>query len=125
MVEKGSQFAAIWATAKAQYTAAVGEDIDGPSFPHPSSTDDLLVALEQQNSDLRHFREKRAIIFDILNGACRPIELVGNLAAGGAALVFPPSTLCFGAVMYLINAAHGVSASYDAIADLLRTLKAS
>lgn len=31
--------------------------------------------------------------------------------------------MCFGAVMYLINAAHGVSASLDAIAGLLDELK--
>lgn len=53
----------------------------------------------------------------------KPIELVGNLAAGAASAVFPPSSMCFGAAMYLINAARGVSASLDAIADLLGVLK--
>ncbi len=52
-----------------------------------------------------------------------PIELVGNLAAGAASAVFPPSSMIFGSVMYLINAAQGVSDSLDAIADLLVTLK--
>ena len=38
-------------------------------------------------------------------------------------MVFPPSSLIFGAVTYLISAAKGVSASYDAIQDLMVTLK--
>jgi hypothetical protein len=124
-MEKGSQFSVIWATAKRQYKAATGEDLDDPKFPHPSSTDDLLTSLSRQNDEFKHFRDKKAILYTVLNDACKPIELVGNLAAGGASMVFPPSTLCFGAIMYLIDAAHGVSASYDAIADLLVTLKAS
>ncbi|SMR50761.1 unnamed protein product [Zymoseptoria tritici ST99CH_1E4] len=52
-----------------------------------------------------------------------PTELVGNLAAGAASAVFPPSSMCFGAVMYLIGAAGGDSASLDAIAELLDVLK--
>lgn len=123
--EKPSQFAEIWATAKGQYKATTGDDLDDPSLPHPTSTEELLASLGRQNDEFKHFREKKAILYTVLNEACKPIELVGNLAAGGASMVFPPSTLCFGAVMYLIDAAHGVSASYDAIADLLGTLKVS
>jgi hypothetical protein len=63
------------------------------------------------------------MLFTVLNAALKPIELVSNLAAGAATAVCPPSSLCFGAVMYLIGAAHGVSASLDAIAELLGLLK--
>ena len=59
----------------------------------------------------------------MLEAAVRPIELVGNLAAGAASAAFPPSQMCFGVAMYLINAAHGVSDSLDAIAELLGVLK--
>jgi hypothetical protein len=120
---ENSQFSAIWQNAKANYKAVTGADLDDPSFPHPSSTDDLLGSLDKQNNDFKHFREKRSIIFGCLKEACQPIELVSNLAAGGASMAFPPSTLCFGAAMYLINAAQGVSSSYDAIAELLQVLK--
>ena len=119
------QFSAVWFTAKQRYKESTGKDLDSSSFPHPSTTEDLLTSLDAQNNDFKHFREKRGLVFNILQGVCKPIELVGNLAAGGASMVFPPSSMCFGAAMYLINAAHGVSASYDAIADLLGTLKAS
>lgn len=54
-----------------------------------------------------------------------PIELVGDIAAGGAATVFPPSSLIFGAVKYFINAAKGVPAKFNAIIDMMETLKVS
>lgn len=53
----------------------------------------------------------------------KPIELVGNLAAGAASAAYPPSQMCFGAAMYLINAAKGVSSTLDAITELLSDLK--
>lgn len=59
----------------------------------------------------------------MLKAVVTPTELVGNLAAGAASAVFPPSSMCFGAVMYLIGAAGGDSASLDAIAELLDVLK--
>jgi hypothetical protein len=125
MAQTGDQFSAIWSVAKQRYAQVAGRDLDDPLFPHPSSIDDLITSLDDQNKEFKQFREKRGTFFDVLNGACKPIELVANLAAGGAAMAFPPSTLCFGAAMYLVNAAHGVSASYDAIEGLLGTLKAS
>jgi hypothetical protein len=45
------------------------------------------------------------------------------MAAGGASIAFPPSSLVFGAMSYLVTAAKGVSSSYDAIEDLMGTLK--
>ncbi|PLB46320.1 hypothetical protein P170DRAFT_429441 [Aspergillus steynii IBT 23096] len=122
-MEKGSQFQAIWNQAKERYRTLTEIDLDNPSAPHPVSTTDLMGMLDTQNQDFKHFREKRSLVFDSLQAACKPIELVGNLAAGAASMAFPPSSLCFGAAMYLVSAAHGVSASYDAIADLFGTLK--
>jgi hypothetical protein len=52
-----------------------------------------------------------------------PIQLVGDLASTGAQIAFPPAGVIFSAVKYLINAAGGVSAKYDAIVELMGTLK--
>lgn len=120
---QSSQFLAIWSTAKKRYFEVTGKDMDGDTFPHPSSIRDLQASLDKQNDKFEDFRKRRAAVFDVLEGACKPIELVSNIAAGGAAMAFPPSTLCFGAITYLINAAKGVSASYDAIIDMMGTLK--
>jgi len=62
-------------------------------------------------------------LFNVLEGAMKPVEMVGNLAASASSMAFPPSSLVFGAVTYLMNAAKGVTASYNAIQDLMHTLK--
>ena len=65
----------------------------------------------------------KGTLFKVLSAAVKPIELVGNFAAGAASAAFPPSQMCFGAAMYLIDAARGVSATLDAITELLSDLK--
>ena len=65
----------------------------------------------------------QSTLFSVLKATVKSIELVGDLTAGAASAVFPPSSMCFGARMYLIDAAHRVSASLDAIAGLLVELK--
>ncbi|KAL2819256.1 hypothetical protein BDW59DRAFT_165118 [Aspergillus cavernicola] len=70
-----------------------------------------------------HHKATRGVIFDALKTALIPVQLFGNLAAGGASMGLPPSSMGFGAVTYLLNAAKGVSASYDAIQALMATLK--
>lgn len=111
----------LWQEARKRYADISGKDLK--DLPMPKTTEDLLSNVEKQNKDYKHFREKSGTLFTVLSAAVKPIELVGNLAAGAASAAFPPSQMCFGAVMYLINAARGVSASLDAIADLLGVLK--
>lgn len=118
------QFLAIWAKAKERYAEETGQEIDAISFPQPSSVQDLEASLERQNSNFEAFRGKKAKIFKVLKGMCHPIELLNKLAPGGPFMADPPSSFCFGAIMCLIEAAHGVSAYYDAIIDLMDKLKA-
>lgn len=63
-------------------------------------------------------------LFEVLNAFAKPIEQVGIIASGTSNAAFPPSQICFGAVVHLINAAKGVSASLEAITDLLQELRA-
>ena len=123
MAHETEQLDGIWTAAKKRYTDITGEEMDDRIFPHPNTTEDLIASLDYQNDKFKHFQEKKGMMFAILRGACKPIELASNIAGGAASAAFPPSTLCFGAAMYLIKAADGVSASYEAIIDLLGTLK--
>lgn len=125
MAHQISQFNSIWKAANKQYTEVTGKALDNASFPHPGSTDNLINFIELHNKDFRHFKTKKATLFTVLRNVCKPIETIGNLAAGGVSTVFPPSTVCFGAISYLIKAADGVSESYEAIINLLETLKVS
>lgn len=111
----------LWQEASKRYADICGKDLK--TLPMPKTTAELLSSVEKQNKDYKHFREKSGTLFTVLSAAVKPIELVGNLAAGAASAVFPPSSMCFGAVMYLIGAARGVSASLDAIAELLGDLQ--
>lgn len=118
-----SQIPIIYRQAIARYKEITKNELDVAFFSRLRSVDDLTSEVDARNSNFSEFREKRHIIFDSLSIAMKPIELVGNLAAGGASMAFPPSSLVFGAVSYLINAAKGASASYNAIQELMRTLK--
>lgn len=122
-MKPADQFLMILSKAKKIYTEVTGQDMDATSFSCPSSVKDLQASLELRNNQFDEFRAKKAKIFKVLNGICPPIELLNNLTAGGAAMVFPPSSLCFGAIMYMIDAARNVSTYYDAVVGLLGMLK--
>ncbi|KAK4548205.1 hypothetical protein LTR36_010074 [Oleoguttula mirabilis] len=116
-----NEFTSLWDDAREEFADASGKDLK--DLPMPQTTEELIKSVESQNKGYKDFREKQGLLFTVLSAAVKPIELVGNLAAGAASAVFPPSSMCLGAVMYLINAAHGVSASLDAITDMLGVLK--
>ncbi|KAE8356745.1 tetratricopeptide repeat domain protein [Aspergillus coremiiformis] len=118
-----AQVAQIWKQAIARYEQITKKKLEDPALRSLTTVDGLLGAIEVENTTFSDFREKRHGIFAALKYAMLPIELVGDLAAGGASMAFPPSSLVFGAVNYLINAARGVSAKYEAIVELMSTLK--
>ncbi|OGM43950.1 NACHT and TPR domain protein [Aspergillus bombycis] len=118
-----NQIPAIYERAIQKYQAITDEPFDVQFLVKIQNVEDLTKEIDARNNSFREFREKRGAIFDVLNAAMIPVQLFGDLAAGGASMVFPPSSLVFGAVTYLMGAAKGVSASYDAIQDLMGTLK--
>ncbi|KAH8121765.1 hypothetical protein LI328DRAFT_171370 [Trichoderma asperelloides] len=120
-----AQFAAVLAEATKLYNDSSDK---GPTLsefltPPMKSVSDLKLQLTIQNDQFNYFREKRQKIFDAVGAALRPIELIGDIVAEGASEVFPPAQGIFAAVMYLINAAHDVSAMYDSILELFEQLK--
>lgn len=117
------QIPAIYEQAIQKYQEITNETLDIKFLSTIQNVDDLTKEIDRRNMNFREFREKRGVIFNVLQAAMIPVQLVGNLAAGGASLVFAPSSLVFGAVTYLMGAAEGVSSSYDAIQDLMVKLK--
>jgi hypothetical protein len=122
MVAHKDQSSAICEKAIRKYHEITGETL-GVDFLKIQNVSDLTQEIEQSNNTFREFRERRGAIFDVLESALVPVQLFTNLAAGGASMAFPPSSLVFGAVMHLVDAAKGVSASYDAIQDLMQMLQ--
>lgn len=119
------QVPAIYQSAIRKYEEITKKKLDDPYLLKITTVNDLMGEVERRNDEFDHFRETKHTFFKVLAGAMRPIELVSDLAAGGASMAFPPSSLVFGAATYLINAAKGVSSKYDSIQNLLATLKAS
>jgi hypothetical protein len=118
-----NQVSEIYRSAIERYEEITLKKLDDPSIKNLTTVGDLNNAIDSRNQEFTTYREKRHGIFAVLSTAMRPIESFGNLAAGGASMAFPPSSLVFGAVSYLIGAAKDVSAKYDAIVELLETLK--
>ncbi|RHZ57984.1 NACHT and TPR domain protein [Aspergillus thermomutatus] len=123
MTVQNYQIPAIYARAIEKYKEITKEDLDVAFVQKLQSVDDLAKEIDERNKSFSEYRHKRGAIFDAMQAALIPVQLFGNMAAGGASMVFPPSSLVFGAVTYLMTAAKGVSSSYDAIEDLMGTLK--
>ncbi|KAL4931965.1 NACHT and TPR domain protein [Aspergillus undulatus] len=117
------QIPAIYARALKKYQEITDETLDVGFLSRLQNVDDLMKEIDARNTQFGEFREKRRVLFDVLKSALIPIQLFGDLAAGGASMVFPPSSLVFGAVTYLMSAARGVSSSFDAIQCLMGSLK--
>ena len=83
------------------------------------------MQLDIQNGRFSKFRDRRHGLVSAISAALRPIELVGELVSGVAQETFQPSQNIYCAVMYLVNAAHDVSSTYDAIVELFDQLKVS
>ncbi|EAW12079.1 NACHT and TPR domain protein [Aspergillus clavatus NRRL 1] len=123
MTVQNTQIPAIYTRAIAKYSEIAKEDLDVAFLHRLSSVEDLEKEIDERNKSFSEYRHKRGAIFDAMQAALVPVQLFGDLAAGGASMAFPPSSLVFGAVTYLMSAAKGVSSSYDAIQDLMGTLK--
>lgn len=124
MVAPTDQSSAICEKAIRKYHEITGETLAVDFLTNIRTVSDLTKEIDEKNIAFREFREKRSAIFDALEAALIPVQLFSNLAAGEAvSVVFPPSSLVFRAVIYLVGAAKGVSASYDAIQDLMQMLQ--
>lgn len=122
-MSESDQVALIWSAAVDRYEQITNRKLDDPALEHLSTVEGLLSVIDSENKQFSDFREKRRGIFTALEYALRPIELVGGIAAGAASMLYPPSTLIFASVMYLMDAAKGVSAKFNAIMELMGTLK--
>lgn len=122
-MSESDQVALIWSAAIDRYEQITNRKLDDPALERLSTVEGLLSVIDSENKQFSDFREKRRGIFTALEYALRPIELVGGIAAGATSMLYPPSTLIFASVMYLIDAAKGVSAKFNAIMELMGTLK--
>src|SRR6266536_5215312 len=96
-----NQIPLIYDQAIKRYKEITNNELNDIEFLQIRNVDDLIKEVHKRNKDFVNFRRKRQIFFEVLQGAMKPIELVGNITAGGVAS-FPPSAFVFGAIIYLI-----------------------
>ncbi|KAM6536314.1 hypothetical protein FALCPG4_002323 [Fusarium falciforme] len=119
-----TQFTQILDDASKLYSdSSKKEDLANFLNPPIKSIKELISQVETQNEKFSSFRKKRQSLFSALSATLSPVEVVGEIVAGGASDMFAPAEGIFGAVVYLINAARDVSAAYDSILELFDQLK--
>lgn len=111
----------MWDQALNKYEQATKKNLK--DLPRPRSAEDLVREVQNANDQFKSFREKSGIVSKTLSALANPIEIVGAMAAGATSSTFSPSSMVFGALMHLINAAKGEAAVLDAITDLMAALQ--
>ncbi|KAJ5836404.1 Tetratricopeptide-like helical [Penicillium robsamsonii] len=116
------QVALLWTGAIKQYETIAKQKLD-PAVLQVTTVSDLLEVIDDENKQFNAFRDRGHRLRDVVKHAMTPIELVGTVVAGSVSAAYPPSTYVFGAVTLLLGAAKGVSDKYDAIIEMMSTLK--
>jgi hypothetical protein len=117
----GTQIPAMWDEAVKRYETITKKSLK--QIPWPSSPEDLIRDVEGSVKQCEEFLGRAATFFTIFRNVGGTIATVGNVVAGAAQGAFPASPMIFGCVVYLIDAAKGVSRCLDAITDLLQILQ--
>lgn len=117
------QIPAIYAKAIQRYEEITHDKLNVEFLTRLRTVDDLTAVVDQRNNNFAEFRGKRRAIFDAMSSCLAPFQQFSNITSTAIAGTFPPSGLLFSVVNQLIGAANGVASSYDAIQDLMSTLK--
>lgn len=86
-----AQFHKLWDEALQAYMRDTNKNLLNEDFIKLTSVDQLCAVVERNNEKFEKFRKRGGKIFTCLKYALKPIELFGNLAAGGASMVADPS----------------------------------
>ena len=85
--ESDVQFKAVWDAALRQFYETTHRKLDDAYLPRPISMESLKAEIDKQQQGFSAFRLKRKDVFESLTYALKPVELLGNLAAGAASNV--------------------------------------
>jgi hypothetical protein len=78
-----SQIPDIYQAAIARYEETTRKKLNDPSIAKLTTVDELTRVIDAENKEFSAFRKKRYGIFKVLTVAMRPVELIGDVAAGG------------------------------------------
>jgi hypothetical protein len=87
------------------------------------SPDDLQKQLETNHNEFSSFRERHGKLTGRLKAAVQPFMALSSVTSSAVQLSpFAPASTILGAVVFLVNAAGGVSKAYDWIEELFDKL---
>ena len=87
-----AEFQTMWNEALSEYQRTTGINLLDRKIPKPASPENLLDVVDQEHGKFSDFRDKRAMLFKVMSLSLKPVEMFGNLAAGGATMVsFEPA----------------------------------
>ena len=95
----------MWKQAKDDYlqTVSTGGNTREIDMPNVRSLDDLVSELNKQKLKFTTFRSKGQSGLDLLRKFLQPVQVAGEILAGPASGIFPPSTQILGAITFLIK----------------------
>lgn len=119
------EFESLWEQAWEQYIDSTGrsEDEQQNLIRHVKSPEDLGKQLEIDKDKFTAFRSKHGKLTERLKKAVQPFIALSSVASSALSLSpFAPASTIFGAVVYVVKAANGVSEAYDWIDELFDKL---
>jgi fungal STAND N-terminal Goodbye domain len=81
------QLQEIWEQVLRHFHATTERRLDDQSMPKPDTILSLQKEIDKQQQEFSKYREKKKRLFELMSMALKPVELLGNLAAGATSLV--------------------------------------
>jgi fungal STAND N-terminal Goodbye domain len=120
----GQDFKDLWEEAVENYIDSTSRtDSEQALFGQLKNTQDLEKRLEADQDKFDSFRAKHGKLTGRLKKAIKPLTVLLSVASSAISLSpFAPASTIFGAVLFVVRAAGGVSEAYDWIDELFDKL---
>ncbi|KAH0566498.1 hypothetical protein GP486_000116 [Trichoglossum hirsutum] len=117
-------FKELWDRALMDYLRSTDRVLQGQAvLQQLCTTEDLMAQIETSQGRFGDWRRKRHRILSILSNAMRPIEGFAKIAQNSlSATPLAPTSVVFGATLFLMESANGESKAYDRIEVLFGSL---
>jgi hypothetical protein len=121
---EGVPFDQLWNEAVDKYMAATNRSQqDKKLMGELHEIADLVDQIDKESTEFGGFRRKRGKFITVVEKTVKPFLAMSSMAASAVSLTpFAPASTIFGAVVFLVKAAGGVTESYDWIEQLFEKL---
>ncbi|EMC91241.1 hypothetical protein BAUCODRAFT_127159 [Baudoinia panamericana UAMH 10762] len=118
-----SDFTRVWSKALSEFYGHTDINLEDPSIAHPQSAEELIDYLHTEHEEFGH-DTKSSKFTEVMKGAIGPFRFLTSTVGSTAATMFPGGSQVLAAVGVLVNAAQGVTKSFDAVGGLFGRIEA-